>query len=100
MSWKDQLHADPMPWLLETADPGVRYLALRDLLELPPDARELKTARKAAHKEGPIAQVLDHMEAEGYWVRPGPGYNPKYRSTVWAIILLAQLGAQAGEDAR
>ena len=40
------------------------------------------------------------MEAEGYWVKPGPGYNPKYRSTVWALILLAQLGASANEDKR
>jgi hypothetical protein len=40
------------------------------------------------------------MEEAGYWVEPGPGYNPKYRSTVWAIILLAQLGATVQEDAR
>ena len=100
MSWKDQLHADPMPWLLEAADPGVRYLALRDLLELPPGDRELKNARKTAHKDGSIALVLDQMDAEGYWVKPGPGYNPKYTSTVWALILLAQLGAQASEDKR
>jgi hypothetical protein len=40
------------------------------------------------------------MEPAGYWVEPGPGYNPKYRSTVWAIILLAQLGASIREDAR
>lgn len=100
MSWKDQLRADPMPWLLEAADPGVRYLALRDLLELPADDRQVKSARRVAHKEGPIAQVLDQMDAEGYWVKPGPGYNPKYSSTVWSLILLAQLGAQASEDKR
>jgi hypothetical protein len=40
------------------------------------------------------------MQAEGYWVTPGPGYNPKYRSTVWAMILLAQLGASIDEDRR
>src|SRR5690606_15915899 len=28
------------------------------------------------------------------------GYNPKYRSTVWSIILLAQLGASAEQDER
>jgi len=37
---------------------------------------------------------------EGYWVEPGHGYNPKYRSTVWSIILLAQLGAGIGQDER
>ena len=40
------------------------------------------------------------MAPEGYWVEPGPGYNPKYRSTVWAISLLAQLGARIEQDAR
>jgi len=40
------------------------------------------------------------MEEEGYWVKPGPGYLPKYWSTVWAIIMLAQLGATAEQDVR
>ena len=100
MSWKSQLRNDPMPWLLESDNPGVHYLALRDLLKLPPDDKKLKSARKIAHQEGAIAQVLSHMEKEGYWVKPGPGYNPKYRSTVWSMILLAQLGASAREDKR
>jgi hypothetical protein len=40
------------------------------------------------------------MEKEGFWVKPGPGYNPKYTSTVWAMILLAQLGAAVDADKR
>ena len=100
MSWKNQLRKDPLPWLLESGDPGVRYLALRDLQNLPPDDRQLKSARKAAHREGPIAAVLSRINEEGYWVKSGPGYNPKYRSTVWSLLLLAQLGASASEDER
>ncbi len=100
MSWKDQLRSDSLPWLLEPGNPGVRYLAMRDVLELPAEDRELKSARKSAHKEGPIAAVLSKMEKEGYWVKPGPGYTQKYRSTVWSIILLAQLGASIHEDKR
>ncbi len=100
MSWKNQLRNDSLSWLLESENPGVRYLAMRDLLELPSDDPRLRSARKFAHKEGPIAAVLARMEKEGYWVKPGPGYNPKYRSTVWSIILLAQLGASVREDKR
>ena len=100
MSWRNQLRKDSVLWLLESENPGVRYLALRDLLDLDPDDGKLKSARKAAHKEGPIAEVLSQMNQEGYWVKAGPGYNPKYRSTVWAMILLAQLGASANEDKR
>jgi hypothetical protein len=100
MSWKDQLRSDSLQWLLESNNPGVRYLALRDVLELPAEERELKSSRKSAHKAGPIAVVLSKMEKEGYWVKPGPGYTQKYRSTVWSIILLAQLGASIHEDKR
>jgi len=93
------LHASPLPWLLEPADPGVRYLALRDLCRLPHDDPDLAAARTAAHQSGPIAAVLDAMDPAGFWIKPGPGYGPKYHSTVWAMILLAELGASvaAGE---
>jgi hypothetical protein len=40
------------------------------------------------------------MQPDGYWCKPGPGYLPKYRSTVWSICLLAQLGAVASLDER
>lgn len=100
MSWQEVLNGDPLPWLLEKENPGVRYLALRDLLDATESDADLSTARKAAHQHGPIATILDAMDGEGFWVEPGPGYNPKYRSTVWAIILLAQLGASIKEDAR
>ncbi len=100
MSWQKQIRGDSVGWLLERDEPGVRYLALRDLVGLGNEDTELKSARRKAHKEGPIAEVLAHMEKPGYWVEAGPGYNPKYKSTVWAILLLAQLGAHIFEDER
>ena len=89
-----------MDWLLTHDNPGVRYLALRDLAKIPLDSPDLMEARRLAHTEGPIAEVLAHMEPEGYWEQPGWGYAPKYRGTDWAVILLAQLGATAAEDPR
>jgi len=100
MAWQDQLKGDPLPWLLEAESPGARYLAMRDILALPAGSPELSAARQAAHTEGPIAAILAEMDAAGYWVKPGPGYSPKYRSTVWALILLAQLGASIAQDGR
>jgi len=100
MSWHTQLHGDPLPWLLEQSGPGVRHLVLRDLLDLAPQDPQLAAARSAAHRTGQIATILDRMDAAGFWVEPGPGYLPKYRSTVWSVITLAQLGAQIGEDER
>ena len=89
-----------LAWLLESAQAGVRYLALRDLLDLPPGDAELISAREQAYRQGPIAEILNAMQPEGFWVEPGPGYNPKYTGTVWALILLAQLGASAKHDVR
>lgn len=87
-----------MQWLLQPGDIGVRYLALRDLAGA--NGEELAQARRQAHAHGPIAQVLAEMHPDGYWEKPGPGYGPKYRGTVWSIILLAQLGASCEADAR
>ena len=100
MSWQNQLRGDSVSWLLESENPGVRYLALRDVVGLSAGDKELKSMRRKAHKEGPIAHILSKMNEEGYWQRPGTGYGPKYKSTVWALILLAQLGASVKEDKR
>jgi hypothetical protein len=100
MEWEKLLKGNPMPWLLEPDSLGVRYLALRDLAQLPIGDPELVAARQSAHTTGPIATVLENMTEPGFWSEPGPGYNPKYRSTVWSISLLAQLGASLKEDER
>jgi hypothetical protein len=47
----------------------------------------------------PIGAILAAQAPEGYWVKPGPGYHSKYRGTVWQVIFLDQLGADAA-DAR
>jgi len=87
-----------LEWLLEPNDIGVRYLTLRDLAKA--DTAELATAKKWAHTSGPIAAVLSKMDKEGFWVKPGAGYFPMYTGTVWAVILLAQLGATIDMDER
>ena len=100
---QETLSAKALDWLLESenSDPlsvGVRYLALRDLVKA--GGKELAAAKKAAHEQGPISAVLANMDKEGFWVKPGAGYNPKYTGTVWSIILLAQLGASLEMDKR
>jgi hypothetical protein len=100
MTWQSQLKGDSLNWLLESETPGVRYLALKELLGLPLDDPDLYIAQEQAYREGPVRTFLDAMEPAGYWSEPGPGYNPKYRSTVWSIITLAQLGASIQGDER
>ena len=95
MKWQERLRADPLPWLMEPdpQNPGVRYFALVDLLNTPRDAPEVHEARKNVMNNGPVPAILAAQSPEGYWVKPGPGYYPKYQGSVWQIIFLAQLGA-------
>ncbi len=100
MDWQMGLNDDPIPWLLEPdpQNPGVRYFALRDLLARPEDDAEVQAARAAVMSTGPAPAILDAQYPDGYWVKPGGGYSPKYRSTVWQILFLAELGGDPADE--
>ena len=92
-SWRSALNADPLPWLLEPETPAVRHLTLRWLLDEPEDSPRVRRARAAAMRADPIAATLANQHPEGYWVKPGAGYGPKYTGTIWSLTFLDQLGA-------
>lgn len=89
-----------LSWLLEPdgATPAVRALVLRDLLGRADDDAEVLEAQAATMRSGQVPAILDAQYPSGYWVKPGAGYSPKYRSTVWQIIFLAELGADPGDE--
>lgn len=97
--WAEVLSESPLPWLLEPADPAVRASALRRLLDRPRDDPEVRESSAMAMASDPIAGILAAQDEEGWWVKPGPGYAPKYGGTVWNVMFLAQLGADP-EDPR
>jgi hypothetical protein len=98
-TWQRALNADPLPWLLDEGVPAVRQAALRWLLDEAEDSRKVRLARASAMRSDPIATILSRQHSEGFWVKPGPGYSPKYTGTVWSLIFLDQLGAD-GRDRR
>ncbi len=98
-AWSSGLRSDPLPWLLDREVPAVRHRALIDLVGRGPDDPEVAEAGTAAMAAPPIAPILEAQDPGGWWVAPGPGYGPKYRSTVWSLIFLEQLGAD-GTDPR
>ena len=95
--WIDRLLGDPRPWLLDESTPAARHAALRHLLDKPADDPEVAAACAAAMRTDPIAAILAAQDPEGWWVRPGHGYGPKYSGTVWSVIFLDQLGADGGD---
>jgi hypothetical protein len=99
MAWTDHLTGDPLPWLLAADTPAVRAATLQRLCDRPNDDAEVAAARSAAMRAEPIRSILDAQAAEGWWIKPGAGYGPKYTGTVWELVFLDQLGADPA-DAR
>jgi len=95
----DRVKVDPLPWLLDESTPAVSHLALRGLLDRPADDPDVVAAREAAMRAHPIVSILAAQDPEGWWAKPGHGYSPKYKATVWRIIFLDQIGAD-GADPR
>ncbi len=93
-------HPDPLDWLLEEdpVNPGARYFALKDLLDLPETDTRVRQARKRVMLDGPVPAILAAQHPEGYWEKPGGGYSPKYRATTWSLLALAELGADGDHD--
>ncbi|MGB8647448.1 MAG: nitrogen fixation protein NifH [Anaerolineae bacterium] len=87
------MEARTIEWLLEKENPSVRYLTLKHLLDKPEEDNQVRSARRAIMRSDPVRKILAAQNAEGYWVKPGAGYSPKYRSTVWQILFLAEFGA-------
>jgi hypothetical protein len=90
-----RVQGETLAWLLEPdpANPSVRYFTLRDLLDRPEDQPEVRQAKAEIMRVGTVPAILAAQDPEGYWVKSGSGYSPKYRGTVWQVIFLAELGA-------
>ena len=91
--------SNPVDWLLEEdpANPGVRYFSLKHLEGRRDDDEHVIDARRKVMELGPVPAVLAAQHADGYWEKPGTGYYPKYRGTVWSMVYLAQLGADPAD---
>jgi len=79
-----------MEWLTEPDQPAVRYLAMRDLLEV--TGGDLDRARRAIPSRGWVKQIYQERLPGGYWVGRQNLYRPKYFSTNWMMLTLSDLG--------
>ena len=96
-NWQSRINGDPLPWLLEAENPSVRYFALRELLDRDERDRDVLAAKVAIMQSAPVKKILAAEKADGYWVKPGVGYSPKYKSTDWQILFLAEFGADGAQ---
>jgi hypothetical protein len=92
-----RLAADPVPWLLEGDDPSVRFFTLTDLLGASPDGSEAVAARHAIMTTGVVPAILAAQDDDGHWAGADRFYT-KYTGTAWQLIILAELGADGGDE--
>ncbi len=79
-------------WLLE-GDAAVRWQTLRDLLDAPDEVVAKEQALVATNGWG--ARLLAHQDPDGRWA--GALYSPKWTSTTYTLLLLADLGLPADD---
>ncbi len=79
-------------WLLEEDQPSMRYLAMVDLLDKSKDDPEVREAKAAIPTRGWAADILAKQDSGGWWVREDKLYRPKYLSSNWMLLILADLG--------
>ncbi|MGP8078513.1 MAG: hypothetical protein ACLQD8_08645 [Thermoplasmata archaeon] len=82
-------------WLLEDADPSVRYRVLRELLDRPEGDPETSAARRQIGRAGWAADILAEQLPGGQWATRGTTlrelYRPKYVATNWRLLVLSDL---------
>ncbi|HUX22511.1 MAG TPA: nitrogen fixation protein NifH [Spirochaetia bacterium] len=87
--WKSLLEKDPTDWLLEPANPSVRYLTLTALLGEPESGRRAGQARREIMRTGIVPEILAKQH-EGRWNEAPRFYRDKYSGTAWQLIILAE----------
>jgi hypothetical protein len=91
-------------WLLEDDNPSVKYWTLRNLLHYGEQDFLVQSAQRHIMQSGPVPNILARLNQVGHFAdettiqqygpeRAAYGYLPKYRGTVWQLVLFADLAA-------
>jgi hypothetical protein len=96
--WKSILSADPTAWLLEDNNPSVKYFTLIDILGKVDNDLEVRKTKEEIMQKGVVPKILAKQKEGGYWEEAEKFYTAKYKGTVWQILILAELGADAKDS--
>jgi hypothetical protein len=80
-------------WLLERDEPSIRYLTLTQLLGNRESDSEVREAKRRVGRSGWAAEILSRRDPAGWWVRDRGWMEPRFLSTHWNMLALADLGA-------
>jgi hypothetical protein len=90
---------DRMTWLLESESPSIVHQAQRDLRPPRTTPREIQNSKKRIMQAGAAPAIFSRQSKGGNWKIDRGYYGPKFYSTHWSMVLLAELGAD-GRDSR
>ena len=82
-----------MNWLLDS-DPSIRWQAMRDLTNAPPE--QVASERGRVGTEGAGARLLALQGPDGRWA--GTAWNRGWDSTMHVLMLLREMGLDAASD--
>ena len=85
--------AKVLDWLLQEEQPSIRYLTLTRLLGRRESDADVREARARIPLAGWASEILARRDPAGWWVHAQNLYGPKYISTNWNLLALADLGA-------
>ena len=85
-------HSKAVGWLLEAAQPSLRYRTLVELLGRTGSDPDVRTARGEIPEVGWAADLLRDRTPGAGWAEGSSPYVPKYTSTHWRMLVLADLG--------
>jgi hypothetical protein len=96
-----EIEPQVIDWLLEDENPSVRYRALTELLDRPPDDPQVQQARAQIPTSRPVRRIFSKMHPDGYWLYRGKGDTVDYAmssSTHFVLAFLAELGLDREDD--
>jgi hypothetical protein len=97
--WGKLMTPDLAEWLLDRENPSIRYFTLRDIDDLPETDTDVIEAKQTIMQSTPVQRILAKQTKGGYWGKAEDFYeHSKYKGTVWNVILLAELGADASSE--
>ena len=85
-------------WLLKAQTPTIRFLTLSLLQERDEADPKMENAYREIMETGPVPTILSGQTKVGNWHPERGYYTPKYVSTHWSMLLLAELNADGSDD--
>lgn len=94
--WKSVLKTDPTKWLLEDDNPSIRFLTLRDILDIDENNPEVVKAKGELSTAPDIQRIFSKIDINGgpFWSKSDGSiwYEPGNFSTILCLSVLAEFG--------